>query len=324
MRAVKLLVGLAGLALAVFLLIRQDATSIAQASLSVGWGLLAIAAFEALPIIFKSIAWSGLIAGRHEISLQTILLARWIRQSVSQLLPVAQVGGDAVGARVLTLRGTPAPLAAASTIVDLTFGAVAQLVLTVGGLAALVAWHGDSSIAGATLAGAGVVALAVAGFVVMQRRGFFVALGRGGGALSKVFNRFSGSAERADAAVTEMYRRLRGLARNLVWQIVAQTVACGEIVIACHFLGQPISFVDAFILQTLVRAMRAAAFFVPGGLGVQEGGLLLIAGLIGLAPSTALAIALIKRVREVAVGIPGLAAWYFIETRASAAPRSGI
>jgi hypothetical protein len=62
-------------------------------------------------------------------------------------------------------------------------------------------------------------------------------------------------------------------------------------------------------------AIRGAAFAVPGGFGVQEGGLVLLGHLMGLAPETALALSLVKRVPDVALGLPGLAAWHWIEVR---------
>ena len=55
-----------------------------------------------------------------------------------------------------------------------------------------------------------------------------------------------------------------------------------------------------------LQAVRGAAFAIPGALGVQEGGYLLLAPLAGLHPDTALALSLAKRAREVLLGVPGL------------------
>jgi uncharacterized membrane protein YbhN (UPF0104 family) len=45
---------------------------------------------------------------------------------------------------------------------------------------------------------------------------------------------------------------------------------------------------------------------IPGSLGVQEGGYLLLAPLVGLPPDAALALSLAKRAREILLGLPGL------------------
>jgi uncharacterized membrane protein YbhN (UPF0104 family) len=60
------------------------------------------------------------------------------------------------------------------------------------------------------------------------------------------------------------------------------------------------------LLESLGQAIRGAAFAIPGALGVQEGGYLLLAPLAGLSPETALALSLAKRARELLLGVPGL------------------
>jgi uncharacterized membrane protein YbhN (UPF0104 family) len=71
-------------------------------------------------------------------------------------------------------------------------------------------------------------------------------------------------------------------------------------------LNSPVSWRDALLLESLGQAIRGAAFAIPGSLGVQEGGYLLLAPLVGLTPSAALALSLAKRTREILLGLPGL------------------
>jgi uncharacterized membrane protein YbhN (UPF0104 family) len=52
---------------------------------------------------------------------------------------------------------------------------------------------------------------------------------------------------------------------------------------------------------------------VPGALGVLEGGIVVFGALFGLPADMALAISLSKRVRELALGLPGLMAWQWVE-----------
>ena len=60
--------------------------------------------------------------------------------------------------------------------------------------------------------------------------------------------------------------------------------------------------------------MRALGFAVPGALGVQEAGNILVCGWVGIGPQVAIELSLLKRIREVALGIPGLLAWQFLST----------
>jgi uncharacterized membrane protein YbhN (UPF0104 family) len=50
-------------------------------------------------------------------------------------------------------------------------------------------------------------------------------------------------------------------------------------------------------------------FAVPGALGIQEGGYIVICRALGLSPEIAIALSLIKRLREVVLGVPGLILW---------------
>ena len=88
-----------------------------------------------------------------------------------------------------------------------------------------------------------------------------------------------------------------------------------------HFLGAPVSWGEALILESLGTAVRNAAFPVPAGLGAQEGGFLLLGAALGIPPPLCLALSLAKRARELIVGLPALAAWAWLEGRESRAPR---
>ena len=68
-------------------------------------------------------------------------------------------------------------------------------------------------------------------------------------------------------------------------------------------------------IEALVFAVRSIAFVVPGALGVQEGAYLLIAPLFGLDPQAAIALSLLKRARDVTIGLPALVAWQAGEGR---------
>ena len=67
------------------------------------------------------------------------------------------------------------------------------------------------------------------------------------------------------------------------------------------------------LLESAGQAIRGAAFAIPGSLGAQEGGYLLLAPLVGLTGDAALALSLAKRTRELALGIPGIVYLYFTE-----------
>src|SRR6266542_3518086 len=67
--------------------------------------------------------------------------------------------------------------------------------------------------------------------------------------------------------------------------------------------------------DTLDLTIRSAAFPVPAGLGVQEGGYLVVGHLLGISGEGAFALALVARAREIGLGIPALITWQLVEGR---------
>jgi uncharacterized membrane protein YbhN (UPF0104 family) len=80
-------------------------------------------------------------------------------------------------------------------------------------------------------------------------------------------------------------------------------------------MGVSTGFAEAVLLESLSLAARSAAFPIPSGWGAQEAALIALATLTGLPAETALALGLVKRAREFAIGLPGLAAWAIAERR---------
>jgi putative membrane protein len=122
-----------------------------------------------------------------------------------------------------------------------------------------------------------------------------------------------GNAGRLDRVLRLVYRRWSRIVLSLAWQLAGWVLGSGEIWLALGFLGHPVDFYDAFLLESMLQAISSAAFVVPGAIGVQEGGFVLIGGMLGLDPQVAMAAALARRIRDVLVFVPGLVWWQFHE-----------
>jgi uncharacterized membrane protein YbhN (UPF0104 family) len=115
--------------------------------------------------------------------------------------------------------------------------------------------------------------------------------------------------------VRNLYLRRRAVIACCFWQMLGWIAGGGEIWLALHFLGHPVSVWDAVLLEALAQAVSSAAFVIPAAIGVQEGGFLLFGALLGLGPEVALALALARRVRDLLVFAPALIAWQVLEGR---------
>jgi uncharacterized protein (TIRG00374 family) len=120
---------------------------------------------------------------------------------------------------------------------------------------------------------------------------------------------------RLEAAAQALRRRPRALIVATLWHLLGWLSQVAETWFVLWLVGARVSVLAALAIESLATTARGAAFFVPSGLGVQEGAVLALARALGVAPEPALALAVVKRLRELAVGAPGLIAWAVAEWR---------
>lgn len=303
----------AGAAIAIALIRLYGTADIDTAICGVGWGLLALVAFHLLQTVFSALAWRALLPQQR---LATMLRLRWIRESVNTLLPVAQIGGEVVGARLLRARGMSLAAASASVTVDLTLGIASQIVFVLLGLALLARGSQPLEVTRSIVEGAILAGVMVFLFLVIQRGGVLHVVER---ILVRLSSRTGWSAlgevGGLNAAIASLYRRPAHLGLSFVHHLISWMLGGIEVMLALYLLGVPVDLGDALVIESLGQAIRSLGFAVPGALGVQEGGYILVCGLVGIGPQTAIELSLLKRIREVALGVPGLLAWQFVEGR---------
>jgi len=296
-------------------LISQDLPAIVATLAHAGWGLFLVALFHLLPLLIDAMAICVLFeqaSGRSPY--WDSLLARWVGESANSLMPAGQIGGPVLMARHLAQRGMRTQEAAAAITVSTTLQTFAQIVFALIGVVVLGAQTSHfSSVALRTsaLIASAFLAVQVGGFYLVQRRGLF-------GKLTRAIRRFTGNpnwsqwvtrAQAIDSAVEGIYRRNSAVTASFLLSLIGWIVGTGEVYLIALFLGAPVSWRDALLLESLGQAIRGAAFAIPGALGVQEGGYLLLAPLAGLSPDVGLALSLAKRTRELLLGVPGLLYW---------------
>jgi uncharacterized membrane protein YbhN (UPF0104 family) len=154
----------------------------------------------------------------------------------------------------------------------------------------------------------------VVAFILTQRLGLFRLIERGLLKLAKStgwsgLSQVSGLHE----AIVALYRQPGRLCLACLHHLISWLLGGLEVMLALYVLGIEIDFREGLIIESLGQALRAVGFAVPGSLGVQEGGYILVCGMLGIPPQAAIELSLLKRIREVALGIPGLIAWQLIE-----------
>ncbi len=320
---------LVGIALTVALIAWSGAGDLAAlfTRLGLGDGLLALAgviAIFSLVQLLDAIGWGALIEAAAHPGWPRLLWLRYLGNSVNTLLPVAQVGGEFVRALLLARGGVAASRAGAGVVVDLTLGLATLVVFAaLGVVIAVLGPRGDGG-GGDTVLGAGIATLVfaglVGGFLWAQRKGLFGAMAHaiGGFTVGARWLAVVGGAEALDREIDALYRRPRAIGHCAFWRLVGWLVGVLEVWAILWFLGLEASLAEALVLESLGQIIRNAGFAIPGALGVQEGGFLAVALLLGMGPEVGLAISFAKRARSLVVGLPILLVWQLSEGRALA------
>lgn len=311
MRFFPILAVIAGITAMVALVWRLGAAAVLHSLVAIGpLGFASVCLIHTALIALMGLAWCALLPGTPP---WVAVWGRFVRDAGSEVLPLSQVGGYVLGTRALALAGVPATRGGASTIVDVTLEFVGQLAYTALGLVWVLHLHIAGIAPGLVVLGlVGASVLAVA-FVVVQRRGVRYA-DRIAGILGKGWaERTAAGAAALHEALEAIYRRRPGLWLSFLLHFLCWILSASEVWVALAFAGQPIPFGSALVIESLVYAMRTAAFVVPNAVGIQEGAYILLGGAFGLSPEMALALSLLKRARDLTIGLPVLAWWQVVE-----------
>lgn len=305
-----------GILLAVCLIAYFGISEVWDAMATAGFsGMAAVLCAYFLSLSFCAWSWRVLLIEKYPQNRgATFLWARWIRDSVGNLLAIVPGAGEAAGARELTKHGLRMNVAAATTIVDMTTEMLSQLIYTFMGLAFLFAYHPSEPVAWWAAGGLVVATIAVIGFLVAQRHGLILFLESLPAKLG--FTRaWEGLSDTGTihTAIQGIYGDKRAVAASIGLHVAGWLAGALETWLALWFMGHSLSAGDVLSLESLVFALRTAAFVVPWAAGVQEGGYVVVGALFGLGPDVALALSLLKRAKEVIIGVPGLLAWHVSE-----------
>jgi len=305
-----------GLLAGTLLIAHYGVAAVAAALLTIGWrGFLAILVIHLAILALCGLSWFVLVPPAERKGLWPFVWGRLVREGGSELLPLSQLGGLVMGGRAASLAGLPGRLTAASSVVDATIELLAQLAFATLGLGLLVSLRPDAPFISATAAALAAALVGVILVIVFQHRGF-VLLERIAERLSRQWSSNGGwSAGTIQHVILQTYERHGRLLAGFLLHLLAWIAGAIEIWIALMFMGIPLPLAAVIAIEGLLAAARGIAFVVPSALGVQEGAYVVLGGLFGLPPDTALALSLLKRARGLVLGAPPLLLWQIAESR---------
>jgi glycosyltransferase 2 family protein len=305
-----------GLALALYFIGFVGVRAVFKAAATVGWGGFAILCLYVLALfpLLGTACWV-LLPDRSHLRVRVFVWARMVRDAAADVLPFSQLGGLALGARAAILQGVRRPLAFASLLVDVTAEMLAQIAYLACGLAIL------SARAPRTSAAASLTTICIIGLALAITAGaLFLALQRYGHRLiGKFAMRLLPAALGATAEVADtldaIYRSPARVALSAALHFGGWIASAGGAWIAFRLIGARVDFASVVAIESLVCAARSAAVIIPHALGVQEAAYAVLAPLFGVGAEFGLAVSLLKRARDIAVGVPILLIWQAVEGR---------
>ncbi len=313
MRTRVALIGMIGLTVTGYLIWHIGFAAIFSAVLAIGWSGFSLLYLCAL-LIFGLLGsgWWVLVAAPPAQGWRTFLWARLVRDSAAETLPFSQIGGFVIGTRAAILEGVAPGLAAASMIADITTEMVAQLIYVCFGIALLgteIKHSGTIPSTGWLVTGVALAAVAATSFYSLQRYG---------GGLIRVFaTRFLPQAlEHTEAVTAELkaiYRAPGRIGASFLFHLGGWVASGATTWIAFRLLGARVDLVTVIAIDSLVYAIRSVAFAVPNAIGVQELAYVVFAPILGATPEAAVAVSLLKRGQNIAIGIPVLLLWQALE-----------
>lgn len=306
----------AGLSLVAVLVVQSDVGSLGENLQSIGWFILPITLFHLIPLFLHTLGWRQLLQHDARTNYLRLYVLRWITESVNNLLPVAQIGGEFVRARLFIKIGVTGATASSTVLADFTVGLLAQALFTLIGVVLLFAVTGANDFVTQIATGIVVFLMLLIGFLYFQSQG-----------LSKIAsfmvtrstnnNRWQTLIENTEQftnKVKQLYSQRRIVFLAFCCRLLAWFAGVGETFLILNALDISVPLSHLVILESFAFAARSLGFLIPGAVGITEGALVLVGTLLGLTPAHALTLALAKRARELLLGIPGLLTWVIQES----------
>jgi len=294
-----------GLAILGWLLHHAGLESVWERVQALGWASPLILVPYALVTLADALGWRYTLSAtaRARIPFPSLTLSRMAGEAVNSLTPAAAVGGEPVKAYLLRPWHVRGAEALASVVISKTALVASQSLFTALGIAALLLRLGRLRLALGWLIVLIVVCLVFTlGLVWVQRRSPATALWR---ALHRLVPRaafvarLEMGAAAFDVRLREFYRwEPHAFLLAASCHFVGWLIGVAEVVVIVVLTGGAVTWLDAFIIETLSQPIRASALVIPASIGTQELGGVWLCTFLGMSEAEALTLWLLKRARE--------------------------
>jgi uncharacterized protein (TIRG00374 family) len=302
-RLARALFLLLGLSLLVVLVTQIDLVKVRAYLAEMGWDFPLIFLPYIAVYCCDTLGWRLAFGPSVSIPFHSLFLTRVAGEAINNITPFAYLGGEPVKAHLLTRFHIPIIQGMAASIIAKLLISISQFFFVIlGGMSALshLATRPDLLwplillviVAGGLLTGL-TYSLRVGLFSILFRR-----LDRWN-ITPSFLERWRAQLRQLDETIVAFGRRYPSHL-FLSWGLHFLGWALGtlEVLAIFHAVGIPISLREAMGIEALASVVKAVAFFIPGSLGVQDGGNVLLLTVFGYPSSLGLTFSLVRRMRE--------------------------
>lgn len=305
MRFLKAIYLSVGVVILVLVLAEADVSEAWATALRVGWGMTAILAIYFVAFAIDSFTWHLALVN---VPIETAWVyrtwkVRMVGEAFNTVIPAAGFGGEPVKAYLFRKHyGIGYLDGYASLILGKTVNMLALVAFLAAGFA-LMLRSPTLPAAYGTIAGVGLAAFAVGVLLFFAVQRLKVTTLAGTALSRRLLGRRLGTVlhhvRDMDERLHGFYTRHRGrFLAALLLAFANWLLGAGEIYATMWFLGHPVSASDAWIIESVAQLVRAGSFFIPAHLGVQEGAFLLVYAAMTGSPTLGVAVAFVRRFRE--------------------------
>jgi len=271
------------------------------------WAFPLVLGLAGLWHLSNSLAWSyAFPPGAFRPSLASLFKAKLAGDAISQLTPLANLGGEPLKAYLLKYQA-PASRSLASVVINKTAQILTGLVFAAFGFALIaLQWDLPYALPRSVQLGLGclLTACALLCWVLYrkQRRLFssLLALAHRLGISTDWIEGKVARAARTDTHIGQFYQRHKArFAAVLFFHGVGWFLGTCETYVILQALGVGIDFEVALLLTSLSLVINSLFFFMPSNIGVLEGGQVFLFLTLGLNPAAGLSLGIVKRMRKI-------------------------
>ncbi len=257
-------------------------------------------------IILDTIGWQlVLITKEKKYNFIDLLQMKLVGDFIKRINPAGALAADVVKAHILKPYGVSFVEGIASLYIGKLLMAKGQIIFILTGIiiSFLILAQEHQTLLVAGLAGVIVLIILITiSYIISLKKGLFNLIysifNKLGINVNRI-NKYKETLDLFDEKVRYFYNhQKKKFLLSLICFTAGWIISSFEIYVVLNLMDINISFSHAIIIESLSSIITGLIFFIPGSLGIQEGGILLFFNILGYLRPDAVFYAIIKRIRE--------------------------